>query len=443
MASTQLTKAVQRVGSDAVTKMTYSVWIKRSALGEAEIFSAHQLSSYYTDFYFNSSDRLQLYSYINSSGAAELVTQRLFRDTNAWYHIVLVVDTTLSTASDRIKFYINGVRETVFNGGVTYPSQGSSFGQFNDTGATLYIGNNPNRTAFSGSMSYSIYTPYTASDASPFGSTDSTTGEWKINAAPTPTYSTAGFFILKDGNSVTDQSGNGNNFTVGAGTLTKTEDCPSNVFATLNPLDNQNQGSTLTVGNNKIEWNTDNKNNFTTLAMNAGKYYWEMKYVITTGGQNAMIGVSKLDTRQGDSYAGHDGNSWSYYSNSGQKYHNGSGTSYGNSWGTDNIIGVAFDTNTRTIWFSKDGVWQNSATISEIAAGTTTNSAYTGIGTAGEFFIPCMSGYDGNKAAFNFGNGYFSTTAVSSAGTNASGNGIFEYDVPTGYTALSTKGLNL
>ena len=43
----------------------------------------------------------------------------------------------------------------------------------------------------------------------------------------------------------------------------------------------------------------------------------------------------------------------------------------------------------------------------------------------------------------NFGNGYFGTTAVSSAGTNASGIGIFEYDVPTGYTALSTKGLNL
>jgi hypothetical protein len=43
----------------------------------------------------------------------------------------------------------------------------------------------------------------------------------------------------------------------------------------------------------------------------------------------------------------------------------------------------------------------------------------------------------------NFGNGYFGTTAVASAGTNASGIGIFEYDVPTGYTALSTKGLNL
>ena len=46
------------------------------------------------------------------------------------------------------------------------------------------------------------------------------------------------------------------------------------------------------------------------------------------------------------------------------------------------------------------------------------------------------------EVLFNFGNGYFGTTAISSEGTNASGIGKFEYDVPTGYTALSTKGLN-
>ena len=64
----------------------------------------------------------------------------------------------------------------------------------------------------------------------------STTGEWKIKTSPSVTYGTNGFFILKDGNSVTDQSGNGNNFSVAGGTLTNTEDCPSNVFATWNPL---------------------------------------------------------------------------------------------------------------------------------------------------------------------------------------------------------------
>ena len=73
-------------------------------------------------------------------------------------------------------------------------------------------------------------------DASDFGSTDSTTGEWKINTSPSVSYGTMVSWILKDGNSVTDQSGNSNNFTVGGGTLTKTEDCPSNVFATINAL---------------------------------------------------------------------------------------------------------------------------------------------------------------------------------------------------------------
>ena len=53
-----------------------------------------------------------------------------------------------------------------------------------------------------------------------------------------------------------------------------------------------------------------------------------------------------------------------------------------------------------------------------------------------------MVGDNGNNYSANFGNGYFGTTAISSEGTNASGIGKFEYDVPTGYTALSTKGLN-
>ena len=58
-------------------------------------------------------------------------------------------------------------------------------------------------------------------------------------------------------------------------------------------------------------------------------------------------------------------------------------------------------------------------------------------------YSPCSIQYYDPKCQYNFGNGYFGTTQISSAGTNASGIGIFEYDVPTGYTALSTKGLNL
>ena len=39
----------------------------------------------------------------------------------------------------------------------------------------------------------------TAYQASTFGSTDATTGIWKINTNPSVTYGTNGFFMLKDG----------------------------------------------------------------------------------------------------------------------------------------------------------------------------------------------------------------------------------------------------
>ena len=85
---------------------------------------------------------------------------------------------------------------------------------------------------FDGSMSHIHFIDGTAYDATAFGEYDAN-GVWKIKTSPSVTYGTNGFFILKDGNSVTDQSGNSNNFTVGGGTLTNTEDNPSNVFATL------------------------------------------------------------------------------------------------------------------------------------------------------------------------------------------------------------------
>ena len=83
-----------------------------------------------------------------------------------------------------------------------------------------------------------------------FGEYDAN-GVWKIKTSPSVTYGTNGFFILKDGNSVTDQSGNGNNFTVGGGNLTNTEDSPSNVFAVINALENYNSSFTLSEGNLK------------------------------------------------------------------------------------------------------------------------------------------------------------------------------------------------
>ena len=118
----------------------------------------------------------------------------------------------------------------------------------------------------------------------------------------------------------------------------------------------------------------------------------------------------------------------------------------GGSFGDDDIFQIAFDGDNGAIYFGKNGTWGNS---SDPTSGASKTGAvdisglawYTAakdlVFLAGEF---SSSGYGHFQA--NFGNGYFGTTAISSEGTNASGIGKFEYDVPTGYTALSTKGLN-
>ena len=462
MASTQLNKSVQKnAGNDNITKMTFSAWIKRTALGEGTIIAAHQLSTYYTHFYFNSDNRIQIYSYINSSTAANLVTERQFTDTNGWYHIVFTIDTTLGTSTDRMKIYVNGERITTFNGGTTFPAQNSSFGQFSDTGATLNIGNTANRGAFSGLMSHVHYTPYTAYDASAFGSTDSTTGEWQINTAPNVTYSTAGFFILKDGNSVTDQSGNSNNFTVGAGTLTKTEDNPSNVFDTINTnfaktggVNGRDSNIRVFIDNGATRLSTDVALWTTMLgsiSMFSGKYYWECKRTVegSPSNQLAYVGIEPLDTAGTTlgSPVGTNTNAISYHTGGSVNKSNSSQSGTWASWQSNNdIVQVAIDMDNYFIYFGKNGTWQNSGDPTSGGSGTGGIAILAGKGYVNGFTTHRgggSAGGDKSMLKMNFGNGYFQTTAVASAGTNASGNGIFEYDVPAGYTALSTKGLNL
>ena len=437
MASTYLTRTFQSGGNTA--KWTFSAWIKKCAItnNDDTIFSRYQSADYYTTVAFGS-DRLFFTQRHAGTNVGYLETDQHFRDVNGWYHFVFVWDSGNVTANNRMRIYVNGSEITSFSTR-TNPSQ--DLGSTWNTAHPMEIGRHNSGNYFNGYMSHVHFCDGYAYSPTDFGETDSN-GVWSIKTSPSVSYGTTGFLILKDGNTITDQSSNSNAWTLSGGTLTDMQDCPDNVFATMNPLDNYEQGSTFTIGNNKVEWNTDNKTNYANFAMNKGKYYWEMKFANNTGGDYGMIGISVEDYRQPDDYPGHDSTGWSYYASSGNKYNNGGG-SYGDSWTVNDIIGVAFDADTRTLWFSKNGVWQNSATIAEIAAGTTTNAAWTNMGTAGNFFFPCMSGYDGNKAEFNFGNGYFSTTQITDEGTNASGVGKFEYDVPNNFTALSTKGLNI
>jgi len=429
MANTYLTRTPASAGNR--DKWTYSAWVKRGNLGAySNIIQASGSSSNDSDYlYFNATDSLDLHLVSGGTPHGKLYTNRKFRDTSGWYHIVIVYDSGNATSGDRLIMYINGVRETSFSTAL-YPSQNQDSVLTLGSGG-IDIGRDGSSSGsgyYEGLMSHLHLCDGYAYPASTFGETDATTGEWKINTSPTVTYGTNGFFILKDGNSITDSSPNSNNFTLGGGTLTNTEDCPSDVFATMNPVDKYAVG--LSNGNNTVT----NENNastivLSTLAVSSGKYYWEAKVEDSTA-DNFNVGIKKTGQHNyGVSGSSYNSTGW-VYAVDGNIYHGGSNIlSTGTTAAVGDIIGFILDMDTGTLKLKKNG--------SDIYSG---NAVITGLNTGDHYHV--VQGASQSKVSFNFGNGYFGTTAIASAGTNASNIGVFEYDVPTGYTALSTKGLN-
>jgi len=170
-----------------------------------------------------------------------------------------------------------------------------------------------------------------------------------------------------------------------------------------------------------------------------GKYYFESK--VSALGSYQGIGI--VDAEQISASASKFGaESRGYgYKNDASKTNNNSDASYGATYTTGDIIMCAVDLNAGAIWWGKDGTWLNSATQSEIEAGTTTNAGYTGISNS-YVYLPTVQIYGSGTNQLNAGSGYFGTTQVASAGTAPSEGGIFEYDCPSGYQSLSTKGIN-
>jgi hypothetical protein len=448
MASTQFTKTYSSDGNRRT--MTFSFWFKRgSGLGANQyLHSIYDTSSgYQADIRLRTTDILRMYS-TNTAGttALDLQTNRKFRDVNAWYHVVFAVDTTQATNTNRLKLWVNGVQETSFDV-ATYPAQNTDLrwnGNNNaDTGGVNYIGSINSGQYFDGSMAHFHFIDGTAYAASDFGETDSTTGIWKPKTSPSVTYGTNGFFLNFENTSDygEDSSGNNNDWTLG-GTMTQTIDTPSNVFATANALIKTSPGTpTFSNGNNTIAPNAAQyQNAFSTLGVSSGKWYWELKVNGTPNSANYM-GVSnaaEVDSRQiSGNVIGANTSSYSVAGSSGDKRTNDSNSSYGSAFADGDIMMGALDLDNGKVFFGKNGTWFNSG---DPASGT--NPAFSSI-SSDDVYFPAATVYNAGFTSmnWNFGNGYFGTTAVSSAGTNA-GIGTFEYNVPSGYKALCTKNIN-
>ena len=414
---------------------TMSAWVKKSDNSNSQgVIWIGSATNNWVQFKFESGTDLRMECRNSGSNVIDLTTNRKFRDVNAWYHILAQVDTTQATQSNRVKLWVNGVQETSF-ATATYPSQNLDL----DTTTEQKVGLQHGTQYFNGYISHAAYVDGSVVAPTTFGETDSTSGIWKFKSPTGVTWGTNGFHLKFENSGAlgTDSSGNSNNFTVN-GNLKQALDTPSNVYATLNALQRIDDYN-FSNGNNTFTNTSTGAHRcvHSTLSASSGKWYAEVK-VVEVGGTYPQIGVINPDVITFTDYLGGSNKGYGYLSD-GRKQINTSATSYGNTYTTGDIIGIAMDLDNHKLYFSKNGTFQNSGVPTSGSTGTGAIDIATGV-----FYSFGGSSYkNGNNPVYswNFGNGFFGTTAISSAGSNGNGS-LFEYDVPTGYYALNSKNLN-
>jgi hypothetical protein len=349
--------------------------LKRGVFGSAKtLMGSGSATNDSFDIFFNGTTNgimIELYANAGAVGA-NLRTSSEFRDTNAWYHIVVAVDTTQATASNRYKIYVNGVQQTSFNIS-SYPTQNFDI-PINQTNDLIRIGTGQQYNAyhFDGSMSHVHFIDGTAYDASAFGQTDATTGIWKPKLSPSVTYGTNGFFLKfeNSGSMGLDSSGNGNNLTVN-GTLTQTVDTPTNVFCTVNALNIASDGSgsaNLSNGNLTIT-SSGSSQNVGTLApalSSGSKWYYEFKAVSgVTSSKYTTIGWM-TDISAFNAGAWGTSGTFFLYATDGDIYNNGwQGAGTASTWTNGDIIGCSVDLNSNEKLRQRI-LWHNCCIISNI-----------------------------------------------------------------------------
>ena len=426
---------------------TYSSWVKRSILtsGDQAIFNAHTDAQNQVDIYFTPADIMQCTIRISNT-AANLVTNRVFRDPSAWYHIVLAVDTTQGTAANRMKLYVNGVQETSFSE-AGYPNQDTDTAANNDV--EHRIGDSNLETFFNGYIAEAVLIDGQQLDATSFGEFDEDSGIWKPIDVSGLTFGTNGFYLDFENSGAlgADVSGNTNNFTVNNLTaIDQSTDTCTNNFATLNSL-TKNNDTALSNGNLTATGTSSGINGTVgsgTIGIpSSGKWYYEIKVTNVVSSSYPRSGLISVDDTQfgrllnaEPGTPGYTTNQIGFFAN-GQKYYNNSASSFGSSLSNNNIVQWYVDMDNGAVYVGINDTVQNSGNPSSGASKTGAIWTFTaGTYTA---LMPATSDYNGTVQNFNFGSPSF---AISSGNTDGNGYGNFEYAVPSGYYSLNTKNLS-
>ena len=253
--------------------------------------------------FFNAN--MQIYTYFFLAEA--ITTTRTFEDTSKFYHIVIRVDSTLSTADDRVRMYVDGDQITSF-GTRNNPSQDAEETLFNVSGKNIDIGRHTTSANYLDAYMAEVnvadgqsYGPET------FGLTDTTTGRWIPKSLSGITYGTNGFrmeFANSAGQTIGDDtSGQGNDKTVvNLATTDITTDSPTQNFAILS-TNRIKSGFTLSEGNLKLVSNNTDGFCMSTMKI-GGKFYIETEVDGFTGDAAQGIGFVEETVSLGTDPAG-------------------------------------------------------------------------------------------------------------------------------------------
>ena len=419
-----MTKTPSGAGNQKLA--TFSIWFKRSKIDEEQFLFYSFVTNKDTRIAILADNTIFFESQTSDSIKFKLVTNRVFRDVSAWYHLVINVNSTVSSPdTNNLEMFINGVKETSFST-ATYPSQNDVIYWTDSIESTLGR-RNSGGNYFNGYIAETVLIDGAALDADSFGEFDEDSDIWKPIDVSGLTFGTNGFYLdfEASGNLGNDANGGADFAETGLAAIDQTTDTCTNNFCTMNPL---SSGMTLTEGNTNVAGAATAKSTF---GVASGKWYVEMK---ATNAQtyNPIVGIataSSADSGDPGSSA-HPGSfveSHGYDRSGDIKSNDNTAvqSSLTTSQSDGDIIGLAIDLDSGT----KTAQWY--------VNGSSVGSAVTLVSNDAYVFMTYASGSQAGTGAWNFGNPSFTGT------DKADGNGFgsFEYQPPSGFLALCTKNL--
>jgi len=432
---------------------TYSSWIKRSTLNNYDTFIGYAgtagggggTNRGELIFVGDGDDTLRVgFNPGGSSWSNYTVSDKVFRDTSAWYNIVLKVNTTNGTNTERLKIFVNGVSQGLDG----YPGQNFDTG-FNVDGYVYHVGRSASGTGnfIKGYLAEAVFIDGTALDADSFGEFDEDSGIWKPIDVSGLTFGNNGFHLdfEASGNLGNDANG-GTDFTeVSLAATDQTTDTCTNNFATWNGVIRASD-LTLSEGNTQAAGgNASYHGTYASIVPTSGKWYAEFKITAPTYGQ---IGIITADTLTDGNRTVYSLSSNIYWQDNvtSIKYFladgDGTATSQGTAavsggsnsvatYTTNDIISIAIDVDNGKGYFAKNGTFVNS---SNPANGTNSFTLASDYARGSTWYF----GGNNYTVQANFGNPPY---AISSGNADGDGFGNFEYAVPSGYFALCSKNL--